>query len=154
MRRSRSGEEVAADVVLIGVGIVPNTELARGGWARRGQRGAHPDEFLRTSDPEHLTAAGDVARYLLPPVLGERIRVRALGQRARRRPGGGVGHAWARMPSTTECPSSLSDQYTSSPMIGMEFSGFVAPGGYDRVVFRGSSRVEAGRRSGVPACLL
>jgi hypothetical protein len=27
----------------------------------------------------------------------------------------------------------------------MEFSGHVAPGGYDRVVFRGSPRVEPGR---------
>jgi 3-phenylpropionate/trans-cinnamate dioxygenase ferredoxin reductase subunit len=33
------------------------------------------------------------------------------------------------------------DQYASSPGIGMEYSGYVEPGGYDQVVFRGDPTI-------------
>jgi hypothetical protein len=37
-------------------------------------------------------------------------------------------------------PVSLTDQYD----LGMEYSGYVEPGGYDQVVFRGGTAVEGG----------
>src|SRR5438105_9131727 len=59
--RTRSGREVAADVIVAGLGIVPETRLAEAaGLAVRD--GIVVDEQLRTNDPDIL-AAGDVARF-------------------------------------------------------------------------------------------
>ncbi|WP_242352299.1 MULTISPECIES: NAD(P)/FAD-dependent oxidoreductase [Anaeromyxobacter] len=65
-------DEIQADLVVAGLGIVPNDRLA----AEAGLEvddGILVDETLRTSDPA-IFAAGDVARFL-NPALGTRIRV-------------------------------------------------------------------------------
>jgi NADPH-dependent 2,4-dienoyl-CoA reductase/sulfur reductase-like enzyme len=68
---TESGRRVTVDVVVIGIGIVPNTELAReAGLAV--EDGIVVDASLRTSHP-HVFAAGDVARFDAPS-LG-RMRV-------------------------------------------------------------------------------
>jgi 3-phenylpropionate/trans-cinnamate dioxygenase ferredoxin reductase subunit len=51
------GSELAADLVVIGVGIVPNVELAKGAGLKV-ENGIVVDEFSRTSDPD-IVAAGD-----------------------------------------------------------------------------------------------
>ncbi len=64
--------ELEADLVMAGLGIVPNDRLA----AEAGiavDDGILVDEALRTSDPA-VFAAGDVARFS-SPALGRRIRV-------------------------------------------------------------------------------
>jgi 3-phenylpropionate/trans-cinnamate dioxygenase ferredoxin reductase subunit len=38
-------------------------------------------------------------------------------------------------------PYFYSDQYHDSPGIGMEYSGYVEPGGYDQVVYRGDPTI-------------
>lgn len=64
--------EIRADLVVAGLGIVPNDRLAaEAGLAV--DDGILVDETLRTSDPT-VFAAGDVARFS-SPVLGRRIRV-------------------------------------------------------------------------------
>jgi 3-phenylpropionate/trans-cinnamate dioxygenase ferredoxin reductase subunit len=55
------GLEMAVDLVLVGVGIVPNTELADAAGLAVDD-GVLVDEFMRTSDPRVL-AIGDVARF-------------------------------------------------------------------------------------------
>jgi len=56
-----SGETLKADLVLVGVGVRPNTELAVNAGLRIGeQRGIWVDEYMRTSD-EDIFAAGDCA---------------------------------------------------------------------------------------------
>ncbi len=56
-----TGETLEADLVLVGVGAVPNTELARDAGLKIGeQRGIWVDEYMRTSD-EDVFAAGDCA---------------------------------------------------------------------------------------------
>jgi 3-phenylpropionate/trans-cinnamate dioxygenase ferredoxin reductase component len=68
---TKSGRRVAVDVVVAGIGIVPNTELAQeAGLAV--EDGIVVDSSLRTSHP-HVFAAGDVARFDAPS-LG-RMRV-------------------------------------------------------------------------------
>ena len=65
------GSKVTADLVVVGIGVTPRTELAEvAGLAT--DRGITVDRFLRTSDP-HIWAAGDVARY--PGPDGEAVRV-------------------------------------------------------------------------------
>jgi anthranilate 1,2-dioxygenase ferredoxin reductase subunit len=56
--------EIEADAIIIGIGVVPNTELgAAAGLACRD--GILVDEYCRTSDPD-IYAAGDVTRYPNP----------------------------------------------------------------------------------------
>jgi apoptosis-inducing factor 3 len=66
------GGGIDADMVILGVGVRPNTELARGADLAV-ENGVLVDEFLCTSDPR-IFAAGDIANY--PDALtGERVRV-------------------------------------------------------------------------------
>jgi len=57
----KSGQSLDADVVVIGIGAVPNTDLAQQAGLEIGeQKGIKVDEYMRTSDPDIL-AAGDCA---------------------------------------------------------------------------------------------
>jgi NADPH-dependent 2,4-dienoyl-CoA reductase/sulfur reductase-like enzyme len=73
---TRGGLELRCDFVCIGVGIVPNVELAQeAGLAVA--NGVVVNEFLQSSHPD-IYAAGDVANYL-DPVFGKRRRVEHWG---------------------------------------------------------------------------
>jgi NADPH-dependent 2,4-dienoyl-CoA reductase/sulfur reductase-like enzyme len=56
-----NGETIEAQLVVLGVGVRPNLELAEGAGLKL-HRGVVVDRFLRTSAPD-VYAAGDVARY-------------------------------------------------------------------------------------------
>ena len=65
-----SGEKIGADLIVAGIGAIPNTELAdQAGLAI--DRGIRVDEFGATDDP-NIFAAGDVA-YHFSPLLGRHI---------------------------------------------------------------------------------
>lgn len=56
----KSGREIIADIVLLSIGVRPNSELAKeAGLELNARGGVVVDEFLKTSD-EHIYAVGDV----------------------------------------------------------------------------------------------
>ena len=76
--RLADGTAVEADHVLVGIGAVPNTDLAAAAGLTV-DNGIRTDEHLRTSVPD-VYAAGDVANAL-PPGARAPCQGRALGQR-------------------------------------------------------------------------
>ena len=66
------GSRIDADMVLVGIGITPNTELAAAAGLHV-DNGIIVEEHLRTSDPD-IYAAGDVANAYNPR-LGRHLRV-------------------------------------------------------------------------------
>lgn len=72
--RLSDGREIAADFVVVGVGIAPDTALAQAAGLAL-DNGIATDEFGRTSDPA-IWAAGDCASF---PHQGGRIRLESVG---------------------------------------------------------------------------
>jgi 3-phenylpropionate/trans-cinnamate dioxygenase ferredoxin reductase subunit len=123
------GTQVEADVVLVGVGITPNTGLAGAAGLAVGN-GITVDQHLRTADP-NVYAAGDVADAYHPS-LGRQVRVEHWAN-ARRQ---GVIAAKSMLGQSVvydRLPYFFTDQYE----LGMEYSGYVDADGFDHVVFRG-----------------
>ena len=68
---TNAGEEIDADLVVVGVGIAPNTELAAGAGLSV-DNGVVVNAYLEATDA--IYAAGDIARYH-SPTLGRHLRV-------------------------------------------------------------------------------
>jgi 3-phenylpropionate/trans-cinnamate dioxygenase ferredoxin reductase subunit len=123
------GAVLPADAVLVAVGAQPNTELAEhAGLAV--DNGILVDAGLRTSDPD-IYAAGDVANAH-HPLLDARVRVEHWSNALN----GGPAAARAMLGhevSYDRLPYFYTDQYD----LGMEYSGWVPPGGADQIVVRG-----------------
>ncbi len=68
----QSGRRIAADMVGLGIGLMPNTDFIQGKVVC-GAHGIRVDEYLRTSVP-HIYAAGDVAEFF-DPILGLHHRI-------------------------------------------------------------------------------
>ena len=127
--RLGDGSTVAADAVIVGIGITPDTALAEAAGLETGN-GVRTDERLRTSDPD-VFAAGDVANAF-HPLFGRHIRVEHWAN-ALNQPQTAARSMLGRDAVYDRVPYFFSDQYD----LGMEYTGYVEPGGYDRVVFRG-----------------
>lgn len=67
-----NGERLSADVVVAGIGVRPNEQLAKAAGLRV-NNGVEVNAYMET-DVAGIFAAGDVARYP-DPITGERIRV-------------------------------------------------------------------------------
>src|SRR5262245_57731210 len=132
--RLEDGESLPADLVLVGVGVLPNTELAEtAGLAVAAPSeggGILVDSSLRTSDPA-VYAAGDIARWE-HPLLGYRVRVEHWAN-ARE---SGIVAAKAMLGEDVSydvIPYFFTDQYEA----GMEYAGDVPRGTSYDVVLRG-----------------
>jgi 3-phenylpropionate/trans-cinnamate dioxygenase ferredoxin reductase subunit len=127
--RLADGRTFEADTVIAAVGITPNTELAAAAGLEI-DNGVRVDAQLRSSDPD-IYAAGDVANAY-HPLLGKRIRVEHWAN-ALNQPQAAARAMLGQDVSYDRMPYFFTDQYD----LGMEYTGFVEPGGYSRVVFRG-----------------
>ena len=126
---TNSGEVVAADAVVVGVGVKPNVRLAEAAGLEV-EVGIVVDDMLATSD-DAIWAAGDVANAW-HPLFDQRVRVEhwanASGQgKAAGAAMAGKGEPYAKLPYF------FTDQYD----LGMEYHGHVGAQGYDDVVLRG-----------------
>ena len=127
--RLTDGTRIDADVVIVGVGIAPNTALASAAGLRI-DNGVVTDAALRTSDAD-VFAAGDVANAF-HPLIGKHIRVEHWAN-ARHQPVAAAKAMLGQDVAFDRVPYFYTDQYD----LGMEYSGYVEPGGYAEVVFRG-----------------
>jgi 3-phenylpropionate/trans-cinnamate dioxygenase ferredoxin reductase component len=123
------GDTVRADMVVVGVGVLPNIELATEAGLEVDD-GVLCDQTLRTSDPD-IYAAGDIANWF-NPLLGHRVRVEHWANAH----DGGQAAARAMLGQDVVydvVPFFFSDQYDT----GMEYAGHVPRGVRPTVVTRG-----------------
>ncbi len=125
--RTSDGQLIACDFVVVGVGVVPRSELGEAAGASI-ENGIVVDQALRTAIPD-VFAAGDVANAW-HPFYERQVRVEhwatALNQ--------GPAAARAMLDqdvSYDRLPYYFSDQYD----VGMELSGYATE--WDEVVYRG-----------------
>jgi 3-phenylpropionate/trans-cinnamate dioxygenase ferredoxin reductase component len=129
--RLADGGHIEADAVIVAVGISPNSQLAEAAGLET-RNGVVVDAGLRSSGPD-IYAAGDVASAY-HPVLGKHIRVEHWAN-ALNQPQAAARAMLGQDVSYDRMPYFFTDQYD----LGMEYSGYVEPGGYDQVVFRGDA---------------
>lgn len=70
--RLESGDEIDADLVLVGIGVTPATDYAEGALERRDDGGITTDASLRAAD--RVWAAGDIAAFP-DPRADRRVRI-------------------------------------------------------------------------------
>ncbi|MDQ0834472.1 3-phenylpropionate/trans-cinnamate dioxygenase ferredoxin reductase subunit [Streptomyces achromogenes] len=128
--RLSDGTRIDADVVIVGVGITPNIGLAQEAGLEV-DNGIRVDERLRTSYPD-IYAAGDVANAF-HPLLGKHIRVEHWANALHQPQTAAKAMLGQQDAVYDRVPYFFTDQYD----LGMEYAGYVEPGGYDQVVFRG-----------------
>jgi 3-phenylpropionate/trans-cinnamate dioxygenase ferredoxin reductase subunit len=127
------GTHVPADVVIAGIGLIPNTELAQAAGLAV-DNGIVVDEFTRTSDPD-IYSAGDCTNH--PSALyGRRVRLESVPnavEQARTTAAALLG----KPRPYNAVPWFWSDQYN----LKLQMAGLSQ--GYDRLVLRGSTDNEA-----------
>jgi 3-phenylpropionate/trans-cinnamate dioxygenase ferredoxin reductase subunit len=116
-----------ADLIVAGIGVVPNDELAREAGLAVGN-GIAVDEFLRTSDPR-IFAIGDCAEYP-NPYAGARVRLESV-QNAVDQAACVARAICGRAAAYHAAPWFWSDQFD----IHLQMAGIAT--GYDQTVTRG-----------------
>ena len=127
--RMEDGEEIAADAVVIGVGVKPRTELAEAAGLEV-DNGVLVDGSLRTSDPD-IYAVGDIANQD-HPTLGRRLRVEHWAT-ALNQPATVAAAITGEEAAYDRLPYFFTDQYD----LGMEYVGHATREDTARVVIRG-----------------
>jgi 3-phenylpropionate/trans-cinnamate dioxygenase ferredoxin reductase component len=123
-----AGDEVPADLVLVGIGATPNTGLAEAAGLEV-DRGIVTDAALRTSAPD-VFAAGDAANSF-HPLYGRQVRVEHWANALNGGPAAARSMLGQEV-SYDRVPYFFTDQYD----LGMEYSGLAGPD--DTVVCRGN----------------
>ncbi|HUS23917.1 MAG TPA: FAD-dependent oxidoreductase [Candidatus Binatia bacterium] len=125
--RLEGGETVAADLIIVGIGIVPNVELAQQA-ALAVDNGIVVDECARTGDPD-VVAAGDCTSH--PSVhYGRRVRLESV-QNAMEQARTAAASLMGLSEPYQAVPWFWSDQYD----LKLQMAGLST--GFDRMVMRG-----------------
>jgi 3-phenylpropionate/trans-cinnamate dioxygenase ferredoxin reductase subunit len=127
------GTRIGADLVVVGGGAIPRTELAASAGLQI-QDGILVNEFLESSVPR-IYAAGDIAAAW-HPLIGTRLRVEHWDN-AKRQGRTAARNMLGNAEPYVRIPYFYSDQYD----FGMEYAGHAAM--WDRVVFRGEPGTRA-----------
>ena len=127
------GTRVPADIVVVGVGLVPNTELAEAAGLEV-SNGIVVDALARTGDP-HILAAGDCTQHE-HGFLGRRLRLESVPH-AMEQARTAAGTICGRTDPYRAVPWFWSDQYDLKlQMVGLSE-------GFDRFVVRGDMNTNA-----------
>ncbi len=122
-----SGEQIKADLVIIGIGVIPNTELAEAAGLKV-DNGISVDAFTRTEDP-NIYAIGDCASFL-PTRYNRQMRLESV-QNANDQ-GMAAAKSLVGAPEAYDAlPWFWSDQYD----VKLQIAGLAE--GHDEVVVRG-----------------
>jgi 3-phenylpropionate/trans-cinnamate dioxygenase ferredoxin reductase subunit len=124
-----NGSKFTADAVIVGIGATPNIELAEQAGLSC-DNGIVVDEMFRTQDPD-VYAVGDVANSYRP-FYGGHLRTEHWANALHGAPVAARAMLGQRV-AYDKLPYFFTDQYD----VGMEFSGWIGPNGYDRLVTRG-----------------
>jgi len=125
--RTSAGDLIDADIVVVGIGVVPRTSLAEE-MGVECDNGILTGASLETNVPG-VYAAGDVANAF-HPFYGRHIRVEHWNNAMKQGPAAGRALAGEEV-SYEEIPYFFSDQYD----VGMEYVGYAK--GEDELVIRG-----------------
>jgi 3-phenylpropionate/trans-cinnamate dioxygenase ferredoxin reductase subunit len=121
------GRTFGCDIVIVGIGIVPNVELAAGAGLAC-SNGIVVDELARTADP-HIVAAGDCTNHPLP-LFERRVRLESVPNAIHQAKVAAATLLGTAAPYS-EVPWFWSDQYD----LKLQIAGLST--GYDEVVVRG-----------------
>lgn len=129
----QDGSRVPADLVIVGIGLIPNTELAeKAGLAV--DNGIVVDLYAQTGDPD-IVAAGDCTNHD-NGFLGRRARLESVPNASEQARVAAASICGQRLPHAS-VPWFWSDQYSLKlQMVGLSQ-------GYDRVVVRGSMEADS-----------
>lgn len=127
------GTVIPADVVIIGVGVIPNIELAEAAGLTI-DNGIVVDEFARTSDHD-IVAAGDCTNHY-NPIYDRKLRLESV-QNATDQAKTAANTLCGKLEAYNTLPWFWSDQYD----LKLQIAGLSQ--GFDQVVIRGS--YETGR---------
>jgi 3-phenylpropionate/trans-cinnamate dioxygenase ferredoxin reductase subunit len=121
------GRSFPADIVVIGIGVVPNTELAKAAGLETGN-GIIVDEYARTNDP-NIVAAGDCSWYF-NPIYQKHVRLESV-QNANDQANVAAATVCDKLAPYKALPWFWSDQYD----LKLQIAGLSA--GFDEVIIRG-----------------
>lgn len=125
------GAEIQADMVIIGIGVIPNVELAAEAGLSVGN-GIEVNEYCQTSDPD-IYAAGDVAWHY-NPIYNTHVRIESVPNAVEQ--GKTVAaHITGKPKPYNSLPWFWSDQFD----LKLQIAGLST--GYDDIVFRGDPNV-------------
>ena len=127
-----TGETVPADLVIVGIGVLPNQEMAEAAGVAC-DNGILVDEYMQTSEP-HVLAVGDVTRFSCRFMEGT-VRLESVQNATDQARTAGATAAREDKPYDT-APWFWSDQFD----LKLQMTGLT--GGHDREIIRGD--VQAG----------
>ncbi len=124
------GRRLSADLVIVGIGVIPNVELAEQSGLKA-DNGIWVDEYAATADPD-IYAAGDCANHP-SRLVGRRLRLESVPNAMEQAKSAAAGIC-GRQQCYDGYPWFWSDQYD----LKLQIAGLSE--GYDRVVLRGEEQ--------------